>query len=168
MAERHPPSRPHAAAKAGNRLAASLLDRLIDLDPDLEVDPQRLATETPEGLRASLRRDLEILLNTRCLPTTPPAELAELHDSLISLGIDDFFATSLVTARQREAFARGLQARIALFERGSKISTCRCCPTTFRNVAPCGFAYRHAIGRVPVCRRSSSRRGWILWPAASP
>ncbi len=116
MTERRSSFQSPANAKTDNRLAASLIDRLIDLDPDLSEDPPRLQAETPDGLRASLRRDLEILLNTRCLPTTPPPELPELRDSLVSLGVDDFFATSLVTTRQREDFARGLQTRISLFE----------------------------------------------------
>ncbi|MGL4237611.1 type VI secretion system baseplate subunit TssE [Tabrizicola sp.] len=99
-----------------DRLAPSLLDRLIDLDPDLSRDPDVTVAETPSGLRASLRRDLEILLNTRCLPATPPPSMPELADSLVSLGVEDFFAASLVTDGQRNDFARRLQARIARFE----------------------------------------------------
>jgi type VI secretion system protein ImpF len=99
-----------------DRHAPSLLDRLIDLDPDLAHDPDVTVAETPLGLRASLRRDLELLLNTRCLPATPPAAMSELADSLVSLGVEDFFATSLVTDGQRNDFARRLQARIARFE----------------------------------------------------
>jgi type VI secretion system protein ImpF len=98
------------------RLAPSLLDRLIDLDPDLPNDPEVTEAETPSGLRAALRRDLEMLLNTRCLPQTPPASLPDLADSLVSLGVEDFFAASLVTDGQRNDFARRLQARIARFE----------------------------------------------------
>ncbi len=102
--------------KGSGRLSPSLLDRLIDLDPDLEADPHVTLAETATGLRAALRRDLELLLNTRCRPETPPAELAELRQSLMSFGIEDFFATSLVTKSQRDAFARRIQAVIALFE----------------------------------------------------
>ncbi|MFV0334213.1 MAG: type VI secretion system baseplate subunit TssE [Tropicimonas sp.] len=101
---------------SGDRLAPSLLDRLIDLDPDLERDPPVTPAEQPGGLRAALRRDLEILLNTRCRPTSPPAGHGELADSLVSLGVEDFFATSLVTDMQRQAFARTLRTRIARFE----------------------------------------------------
>jgi type VI secretion system protein ImpF len=98
------------------RLAPSLLDRLIDLDPDLERDPPVLPVQQPAGQRAALRRDLEILLNTRCRPAPPPPDLGELTDSLVSLGVEDFFAASLVTDMQRQAFAAALQARIARFE----------------------------------------------------
>lgn len=107
-------SDPHSASD--ERLAPSLIDRLVDLDPDLERDPPVTPAEQPAGLRASLRRDLEILLNTRCRPVSPPAGHAELADSLVSLGVEDFFATSLVTDMQRQDFARALKARIARFE----------------------------------------------------
>jgi type VI secretion system protein ImpF len=109
---------PHVASdrEAQDRLQPSLMDRLIDLDPDLPTDPVITSTETMSGLRAALRRDLEMLLNTRCCPTSPPSSLTELKDSLIRLGVEDFLSASLVTTRQREMFAADLQARIALFE----------------------------------------------------
>ncbi|MFV0491054.1 MAG: type VI secretion system baseplate subunit TssE [Pseudorhodobacter sp.] len=99
-----------------DRVASSLLDRLIDKDPDLERDPAVISAETPEGLRAALRRDLEILLNTRCRSVTPSPDHVELSDSLVSLGVEDFFATSLVTDEQRKRFAADLQSRIARFD----------------------------------------------------
>lgn len=98
------------------RLAPSLLDRLIDLDPDLKQDPPVTSAERPDGLRAALRRDLEILLNTRCRPDSPPKELGELADSLASLGVEDFFSSDLVTDMQRRIFAAGLERRISRFE----------------------------------------------------
>ncbi|MFS4437489.1 type VI secretion system baseplate subunit TssE [Paracoccaceae bacterium GXU_MW_L88] len=99
-----------------NRLAASLLDRLLDLEPDLERDPPVLPAEQPAGLRESLRRDLELLLNTRCAPEAPPPGLRDLDDSLLRFGVGDFFSSALVTPAQREAFARDLERRIATFE----------------------------------------------------
>ena len=107
---------PDPRSPSDDRLAPSLVDRLVDLDPDLERDPPVTPAELPAGLRASLRRDLEILLNTRCRPATPPAGHRELADSLVSLGVEDFFAISLVTDMQRQDFARALKARIARFE----------------------------------------------------
>lgn len=98
------------------RLKASFLDRLIDQEPEVVTDPPVPESETSDGLRAALRRDLEILLNTRCVPTTPPSDFSELRDSLFSLGVEDFFAASLITDIQREVFAKQIEARIALFE----------------------------------------------------
>jgi type VI secretion system protein ImpF len=99
-----------------HRLAPSLLDRLIDLDPDLTRDPAITPAERPEGLRSALMRDVEALLNARCKPVSPPAGLTDLADSLVSLGVEDFLSTSLVSDMQRNAFARDLQTRLARFE----------------------------------------------------
>ncbi|WP_299969555.1 type VI secretion system baseplate subunit TssE [uncultured Roseobacter sp.] len=98
------------------RQAASLLDRLLDEDPRQERDPALIEAETPAGLHESLRRDLSILLNTRCRPSSPPEALTPLADSLATFGVEDFFNASLVTDLQRERFAARLQARIARFE----------------------------------------------------
>lgn len=98
------------------RLQASLLDRLIDLDPDLPDDPPVTEAETFAGLRAALRRDLEMLLNTRAMPDTPPASLPELANSVLAYGCQDFFSSQLTTDGQRKAFASDLKLRIERFE----------------------------------------------------
>lgn len=107
---------PERRRASEERLAPSLLDRLIDLDPDLKQDPPVTLAERPDGLRAALRRDLEMLLNTRCRPDSPPDQMRELGDSLVSLGVEDFFSSDLVTDMQRRAFAANLKMRIARFE----------------------------------------------------
>ncbi|WP_372574343.1 type VI secretion system baseplate subunit TssE [Ruegeria jejuensis] len=99
-----------------DRLAPSLLDRLIDTDPELPHDPPISRSETLNGLREAVRRDLAILLNTRCRPTSPPDGLPVLEDSLVGLGVEDFFNASLVTDEQRRRFAARIEWRIARFE----------------------------------------------------
>lgn len=98
------------------RARVSLLDRLLDHDPMQATDPPTLPAETQSGLRDALRRDLSILLNTRCRPVSPPDDLPALADSLVSLGVEDFFNASLVTDAQRQRFGARLRARIARFE----------------------------------------------------
>ncbi|MEJ6395847.1 type VI secretion system baseplate subunit TssE [Gymnodinialimonas sp. 2305UL16-5] len=98
------------------RVAPALLDRLIDLDPDLSADPPLTEAETVIGLRAALRRDLEMLLNTRCVPDTPPDHLPALEDSVLTYGTLDFFSADLNTDMQRNAFAAEVQRRIERFE----------------------------------------------------
>ncbi|WP_044006900.1 type VI secretion system baseplate subunit TssE [Jannaschia sp. CCS1] len=98
------------------RLQSALLDRLIDLDPDLTEDPAVTEAETFAGLRAALRRDLEMLLNTRAVPETPAPGLTELADSALSYGSLDFFSAHLTTDGQRTAFALDLKTRIERFE----------------------------------------------------
>lgn len=99
-----------------DRLQPSLIDRLVDTDPDRERDPPVTQAETLDGIRAALRRDLEWLLNTRRLPQTPPKAYAALSDSLLTYGVEDFFSASLTTPGQRAAFAESLKSRIARCE----------------------------------------------------
>ncbi|MCL2714033.1 MAG: type VI secretion system baseplate subunit TssE [Alphaproteobacteria bacterium] len=95
------------------KLAHSLLDRLIDHDPDLKVDPPRPIGEQVQALREGLRRDLEALLNTRRCPTTPSADpRSDLSSSLLTYGVDGFFAANLVTQQQRDELARALESSI--------------------------------------------------------
>ena len=97
-------------------LKGSLLDRLIDEDPSAERDQPIERRFEMKALRESVRRDLEMLLNTRCPPETPPRALEQLDRSLCSFGIEDFFAASLTTRAERDALARSLERRIARFE----------------------------------------------------
>ncbi|APX12000.1 hypothetical protein BWR18_10155 [Tateyamaria omphalii] len=99
-----------------DRAAPALLDRLIDLDPDLSEDAAMTEADTIAGLRAALRRDLEMLLNTRSAPGHRPKHLAELGDSVLSYGTGDFFSAELVTQAQRTAFSEEIRKRIETFE----------------------------------------------------
>jgi len=95
------------------KLAHSLLDRLIDPDPDLKADQPRTIGEQVQALREGLRRDLEALLNTRRCPTTPSADpRSDLSNSLLTYGVDGFFAANLVTQALRDELARSLEHSI--------------------------------------------------------
>ncbi len=96
--------------------APSLLDRLLDDTPELSVDPPRTRQQVLRDSRAALRRDLEMLLNTRFAPATPPAKLAELRFSALGFGMPDFIGSGMAGRNQREAFARRLEAAIYLYE----------------------------------------------------
>ncbi len=72
--------------------------------------------ETIAGLRAALRRDLEMLLNTRTVPRHLPPHLDALSDSALSYGTGDFFSAELVTQAQRAAFCEEIRKRIEKFE----------------------------------------------------
>lgn len=106
----------NARAPRPDRLQPSLIDRLIDTDPDWEEDRPVTQAETLDGIRAALRRDLEWLLNTRRLPQTPPKAYEALSDSLLTYGVEDFFSASLTTPGQRAAFAESLRSRIVRCE----------------------------------------------------
>jgi type VI secretion system protein ImpF len=90
-------------------LVPSVLDRLIDFEPDISREPPKNRTQVLRELKQAVRRDLENLLNTRqrCLP--PPPGLAELKQSLVNYGIPDFTGANLASPREREQFCRTLQ-----------------------------------------------------------
>jgi type VI secretion system protein ImpF len=98
-------------------LRPSLLDRLIDHEPDVKREPARSRGVLVRDLKASVCADLRNLLNTRARCVPPPAELKELRTSLVSYGLPDLAGASLATPRERAAFCRMVQAVIGQFDR---------------------------------------------------
>jgi type VI secretion system protein ImpF len=94
----------------------SLLDRLIDQNPDQPRDAPMSTAEQIRELREGIRRDLEALLNTRRRPTAPPSAHEELGDALVSYGVDGMVSANLVTDEAKLRLARLIERRIALFE----------------------------------------------------
>jgi type VI secretion system protein ImpF len=97
-------------------VARSIIDRLIDENPDRLQDPPLTAAEQLRELRECIRRDLEALLNTRRRPTAPPSIYDELGDALVSFGVDGMVSANLVTDEAKSRLARLIERRVALFE----------------------------------------------------
>jgi type VI secretion system protein ImpF len=97
-------------------LVPSVLDRLLDFEPDLSLEAPRSRNQVLRELKQSVRRDLENLLNTRtrCVPWPP--HLDELNQSLLNYGIPDFTSASMGSSKDREEFCRILQMVIRLNE----------------------------------------------------
>lgn len=97
--------------RAAPRLA--LFDRLLQGD-SIETDrsPERAQRE----LRESVRRDLEILFNTRPhhLPVDP--HLQELKKSVLSFGLPDLQGRQISTPQQQKQFEQLLETTIRRFE----------------------------------------------------
>jgi type VI secretion system protein ImpF len=92
-----------------------LLDRLIDHDPDHQMEPHLTRAESLRRLRASVRRDIEWLLNTIRV-NEAPAGLTEVRNSLYTYGIPDIASMSLESAQDGNKLLRGLERAIAQFE----------------------------------------------------
>ena len=88
-------------------ITQSLIDRLTSADPKLTAERQ---------LKASLRRDLEWLLNTRRIVVPPPESLLELNRSLYVYGLPDFSSYSLNSPKDRNRLVRALETTISIFE----------------------------------------------------
>jgi type VI secretion system protein ImpF len=94
----------------------SLLDRLIDLDPKTTSEAPLSWTKSVQQLKASLRRDLESLLNTRRIPTPAPESFEELSRSLYHFGFPDITSLGRDSKDVRVRLMRQVEETIATFE----------------------------------------------------
>ena len=94
----------------------SLLDRLIDREPKDSTDPSTTRAQSVRQLKASLRRDLEWLLNTRRIPESAPESMHELARSLYNYGLPDFASLSLHSPKDRGRLLVELERTVAVFE----------------------------------------------------
>jgi type VI secretion system protein ImpF len=97
-------------------LVSSILDRLLDDEPDVlrEVLPSR--GQQLQALKRAVRRDLQNLLNTRIRCLDVPPGLEEIKKSLVTYGIPDFTGAPLGSAPEREDLGRVLQAIVRRWE----------------------------------------------------
>ena len=94
----------------------SVWERLVDREPSLGADPPITRLQSVRLLKASLRRDLEWLLNTRRIPEAADDTLAETSKSLFNYGLPDFSAMSLQSGRDRNKLLREVEAVVQMFE----------------------------------------------------
>ncbi len=91
---------------------APLFDRLVDLDPKSKAEVHPVRSLDRAGLRESVRRELERLLNTRI--SIPARELEGRELTVIDYGIPDFStysdANQMDWKRLEEVLARVIQA----------------------------------------------------------
>lgn len=93
----------------------SVLDRLIDEEPDSRVEPLMTRAESLRQLRASVRRDLEWLLNTVRIEGVPSG-LIELQKSVFYYGVADISSMSLESPQDGQKLLRSLETAITVFE----------------------------------------------------
>ena len=97
-------------------LLPSVLDRLIDDEPENTRETPRSRNQVLRELRQSVRRDLEDLLNTRWRCTAWPPNLDELEVSLVNYGIPDFTGAVMNSPEDRDSFRRVIEQTIRRFE----------------------------------------------------
>lgn len=98
------------------QLVPSVLDRLLDDEPELTREPQKSRPHVLRELKQSVRRDLENLLNTRWRCVNWPPNLDDLEVSLVNYGIPDFTGTSMSTATSREQLRHVVENIVRKFE----------------------------------------------------
>lgn len=102
--------------KEGQQLTASLLDRLIDLEPRVPNEPVQYRLQRIGQIKASVIRDLENLLNTRKNILQPPSAYREVNTSLFVYGLSDFSAENPKSPAIRQKLRLELEKTIARFE----------------------------------------------------
>ena len=98
------------------RVQVSVLDRLIDYEPEISREPLASRSKNLRQLKQSVRRDLEWLLNTRQLATGLPPELKEANDSVAAFGLPDFTALSIDSADDQKLIKREIEQAVRRFE----------------------------------------------------
>ncbi len=98
------------------RLLPSVLDRLIDHNPNLLTESPKSQSQVIGELKASLRRDLENLLNTRWSCASWPPDFEELDFSLINYGIPDFTGVNMSGVKNRDRLMKIVKLAIEKFE----------------------------------------------------
>ncbi len=93
---------------------ASLIDRLTDLRPESKQEIQPLRTLNRRNLKASLRRDLSWLLNTR---TPVPASVFDDKGlTVLDYGIPDFGSYTPANQEDQKLLAKRITKAISAFE----------------------------------------------------
>ena len=103
-----------AKGKATFRARASLIDRLVDINPQFQREARPLRTLTRDEIKASLLRDLTWLFNSR---TSHPHHFFDERDlTVIDFGIPDFGDYSPQNPEDRVLLAQRLKRAISAFE----------------------------------------------------
>jgi len=98
------------------QLVPSVLDRLLDDDPEVSREAPKSRHHVLPELKQSVRRDLENLLNTRWRCVNWPPNLDDLEVSLVNYGIPDFTGVTMSSAASREQLRSVVEHVIRKFE----------------------------------------------------
>jgi type VI secretion system protein ImpF len=98
------------------RVVTSVLDRLLDYEPEISREAVASRSKSLRELKQSVRRDLEWLLNTRQVAGGLPPELKELNDSVAAFGLPDFTALNIDSADDQKSIKREIEDAVRRFE----------------------------------------------------
>jgi len=94
----------------------SVLDRLLDDDPSVSLDPPMTRAQSFRQFKASLRRDLEWLLNSRRTPEPVPDEVENASRSVINYGLPDLSTLNITFSGDRGRIVQMLETTVNRFE----------------------------------------------------
>jgi len=97
-------------------ITISVLDRLIDLEPDNRMENPLSRSQSVRLLRNAVRRDLEWLLNSRRIAVPPDESFKEINRSAYVYGLPDLSTLTMATAADRNKLVRQILATVNIFE----------------------------------------------------
>lgn len=105
-----------ADKKFERNIQLSVLDRLIDTEPDTRAEAPLTRAESLRRFRQSVKRDLEWLLNTTRMPIDMPEACVELRKSLFCFGLPDISSLSIQSISDEQKLLRSLELAIEYYE----------------------------------------------------
>lgn len=99
-----------------DNLHASILDRLIDNEPELSAESTSSQAAGFRAIRESVIRDIEDLLNTTRYILKIPKAFADVDNSVFTFGLKDYSAESPNSAFFRKKLLRDVRNTIIKFE----------------------------------------------------
>lgn len=98
------------------RITPSLLDRLLDYEPELSREPIASRAKSLRRLKQSVKRDLEWLLNTRHTSEELALEMKELKHSVATYGLPDFSNINSESPEDQALMRQQIEDAIQIFE----------------------------------------------------
>ncbi|HLV85431.1 MAG TPA: type VI secretion system baseplate subunit TssE [Candidatus Sulfotelmatobacter sp.] len=105
-----------AKRDATGPITLSVLERLIDRDPDTRSEIGLSRAQSLRELKLALKRDLEWLLNTRRTIEPAPETARETVRSVYQYGLSDISSKSVLSSRDHSDLVRDMEAAITIFE----------------------------------------------------
>ncbi len=97
-------------------IQASILDRLIDREPQLSRESVQYRLLNFSQVKAAVIRDLENLLNTKSQIMPVPAAYKELSSSVFVYGLSDFTSHNPKSPSVRHVLRQNVEKTISKFE----------------------------------------------------
>jgi len=94
----------------------SVIDRLIDVEPERKLEPPVSRAQSVRDLKAAVRRDLEWLLNSRKTIEDSPASLKEVGRSVYNYGLPDVTSLYLRSPKDQAFLLESIKAAVSFFE----------------------------------------------------
>jgi type VI secretion system protein ImpF len=102
--------------KIKDHVTPSVLDRLIDYEPEKSHENLALRAASLSQLKQSVKRDLEWLLNTRYVEDEVSPSLKEVNNSLAIYGLPDFSHLSFKNSANLLRLRNVVKNAITIFE----------------------------------------------------